>query len=332
MCTYCTFVMRHTNDGAIKSEVITENTANLSKGNVLIKVMYSNISSYDIVYSDHNINKNNNSVRTPGVDAAGIVVESSSSLFHKGDEVVIYGGLGFGIDFAGGFGQYVRVPDSLIFHLPTGISLKDSMTIGSDGLAAALAVMEVIISSRDSKNKNVLVTGAARGIGAFASAILKLCGFNVTAVTAYPESESFIRDMGADTVISEEKLINKSKEYLLDAKYVAAVDTMGGEVLSYISKILDRDSIVAVCGTSGSKEFHLSVYPFILRGINLVGIDPLNCSSMLKQDALYKLAGDWYIKSLPLMCNEISIFEIADYFEQARNNMVKGRIVINHSI
>ncbi len=331
MSTFRSFVIKD-NNGKLVSDVVLENTENLPKNNVLVKVMYSTINSYDILFS-----RENTPFRkpvypyTPGVDAAGIVIESSSPDYRPGDEVLIFG-YGLGQQVPGGFGQYVSVPEDWIVNLPTGLTMQDSMVLGSDGIAAAIAVMEIMAAGIQSNSKEVIVGGSSYGIGAFAVSILKLCGYHVTAVTAHLEYKDFITELGADKVLSFDKFIDKSDKHLLEDKYVAGIDTLGGDVLNTMIRSVKGGATIAVCGAMLSESFSSSLLPLILRGINLVGIDSLTCSKSIKREALYKLAGDWYLKTLPFMCNEISIFEIQEYLDQMDQNSLKGRIVINHKV
>ena len=331
MSTFRSFVIKD-NNGKLYSDVVLENTENLPKGEVLIKVMYSTINSYDILFSRENTPFRKPSFPyTPGVDAAGVVIESSTPHYREGDEVLIFG-KGLGQSVPGGFGQFVRVPESWIVNLPTGLTMIDAMTLGSDGIAGAIAVMEIMAAGIQSNSKDIVVGGSSYGIGLFAVNILKMCGYNVTAVTAHLEYEDFIREIGADKVLSFEKFIDKSENHLLEDKYVAGIDTLGGDVLNTMVRSVKGGATIAVCGAVLSESFSSSLLPLILRGINLVGIDSLHCSHSLKREALYKLAGDWYMKNLSFLCNEISIFEIQEYLTKMSDNALKGRIVINHEV
>ncbi len=331
MSTFRSFVIKE-NNGAIVKDVILENTENLPAGDVLIKVMYSTINSYDVLFSRENTSfRKNTYPYVPGVDAAGIVVESNSTHYREGDEVLIFGN-GLGQDVHGGFGQFVRVPESWIVSLPTGLSMQDSMTLGSDGIAAAISVMEIMAAGIQTNSKEVIVGGSSYGIGAFAVSILALCGYNVTAVTKYMECEDFIYELGAKEVLSIDNFTDNSGKHLLEDKYVAGIDTLGGDVLDTMIRSVKGGSTIAVCGAVLSETFSSSLLPLILRGINLVGIDSLRCSHSLKREALYRLAGDWYLKTLSFMCNEISIFEINEYLDKMNNNLIKGRIVVNHKL
>lgn len=331
MSAFKSFVIKEHN-GAVVRDVVAGNTDNLPAGDVLIKVLYSTINSYDVLLlKDNTVFGNKKYPYVPGVDAAGIVVESNTNNYRTGDEVLVFG-CGLGQTMPGGFGQYVRVPESCVISLPTGLSMQNCMTIGSDGLAAAIAVMEIMVSDMCFKSKEVIVGGSAYGIGAFAVAILNLCGFNVTAVTKYMECKDFIYELGAKNVVSVDDFIDTSGKHLLEDKYIAGIDTFGGDALQTMIRSMKSDSTIALCGTILGETFSSSLVPIILKGINLVGIDCLSCSQKLKREALYKLAGDWYLKTLSFMCNEISIFEISEYLDKMNSSALKGRIVINHKL
>ena len=260
MSTFRSFVIKE-NNGAIVKDVILENTENLPAGDVLIKVMYSTINSYDVLFSRENTPfRNNTYPYVPGVDAAGIVVESNSTHYREGDEVLIFGS-GLGQDVPGGFGQFVRAPESWIVSLPTGLSMQDSMTLGSDGIAAAIAVMEIMAAGIQSNSKDVIVGGSSYGIGAFAVSILSLCGYNVTAITKYMECEDFIYELGAKKVLSLDSFVEKSGKHLLEDKYVAGIDTLGGDVLNTMIRSVKGGSTIAVCGAVLSETFSASLLP-----------------------------------------------------------------------
>lgn len=331
MSTFKSFVVKE-HGGTTVKDVILKNIEDLPAGDVLIKVMYSTINSYDLLLlKDHASFGKKKYPFVPGVDAAGIVVESNSENYRVNDEVLVFGG-GLGQNIPGGFGQYIRVPESIVMNIPTGLSMQSCMTLGSDGLAAAIASMEIIVAGKCSKSKEVIVGGASDGIGAFAVSILNLCGFDVTAVTRYIECEDFIYELGAKKVIDVNHFIDTSVKHLLEEKYVAGIDTLGGGVLDTIIRSMQKNSTIALCGTVLGETFSASIVPIILKGLNLVGVDCLNCSQHLKREALYKLAGDWYLKTLSFMCNEISIFEISEYLDKIHNFPLKGRLVINHKL
>ncbi len=331
MSTFRSFVIKE-QEGHIVKDVVLENTENLPAGDVLVKVLYSTINSYDMLFSRNNTPfRNNKYPFVPGVDAAGIVVESQSDQYKEGDEVLVFGN-GLGQSIPGGFGQFVSVPEAWIVSLPTGFSMQESMTLGSDGIAAAISVMEIMAAGIQTNSKEVIVGGSSSGIGAFAVSILNLCGYSVTAVTKNQECADFLKELGAEKIVSIDNFIDKSNKHLLEDKYIAGIDTLGGDVLNTMIRSVQGGSTIAVCGAMLGETFSSSLLPLILRGINLVGIDSLHCSQSLKREALYKLAGDWYLKTLSFMCNEISIFEISEYLDKMSSNTLKGRIVINHKL
>lgn len=329
MGAYKSLVLKDINGS---SEIVFENTSSLPAGEVLINVKYSTVNSYDILYMFSNgLISQDKFPYTPGIDAAGIVVESTSSTYREGDEVIVLGS-GLGINMAGGYGQYIRVPETSVISLPTGISLKDSMTIGTDGIAAALAVMEIMTAGLDNSSKNVVVSNPSNNVGLFAASILQKCGYDVTAVVLDYQHNDFLKDLGINKIKGIEQFVDKSGSSLLEPVYAAGIDTIGVDVLSTMMRSVMPGSTIAVCGSIYSPDYSSSVYPLILRGVNLVGIEPVFCTKSLKREVLYKLAGDWYIKSLPVFCNEISLVDLSDYLKTAKTNSIKGRVVINHDL
>lgn len=332
MSTFKSLVYNSNNDNLI-TEVKTDNTDKLPSGDVLIKVNYSTINSYDVLYSlpeNNNIFPQKKYPYTGGIDAAGVVVESNSNLYRPGDEVLVFG-YGLGMTVPGGYGEYIRVPESWIFNVPTGLSLKDCITLGTDGISAAIAVTEVLISEEKPKDKEIVVTGASAGVGLFSTAILNLLGYKVTAVTLKHEYKDFLMGIGASEVLSIDEFVATSEKKYSN-KFIGAIDTIGGNVLTSIAKILPKNSTIAVSSSVLSSNATIPIMSLICNGINIIGIESITCSDVIKRQALYKLAGDWYIKQLPLLCNEISIFEIEKYVGIIKNGELRGRVIINHEI
>ena len=302
MSTFRSFVIKE-NNGAIVKDVILENTENLPAGDVLIKVMYSTINSYDVLFSFLITPfRNNTYPYVPGVDAAGIVVESNSTHYREGDEVLIFGS-GLGQDVPGGFGQFVRVPESWIVSMPTGLSMQDSMTLGSDGIAAAIAVMEIMAAGIQSNSKDVIVGGSSYGIGAFAVSILSLCGYNVTAVTKYMECEDFIYELGAKKVITrvsksanirlfekvgidvaispKEASINEIRNNLVDTNFDILATVEGGQGRIVETTVPQKYNYVSLM------DLHLpvkAVIAIIQRGLSV--IIPNGMTKLLEGDSL----------------------------------------------
>lgn len=317
------------------NEIVTDihitNIDLLPKNDILVKVSYSSLNYLDALIINHSKDYFNKFPHTPGIDAVGIVVESNSPDFCVDDEVLVTG-FGLGIDVPGGFGEYIRVPADWATHVPTGLTKKDCMIIGSDGLAAALSVMDLMASGSCSENDNVVVSGASFGTGCIAVALLSLNNFNVTAVLRESENSEFAKILGAKEIVTCEKFTHNSSDSLLKDKYSIAVDTLGGNVLSTIMRSLKKNGSVAVCSAILDKNITIPINALTDRGINVLGINTVNCSMTLKQEAWRKLSGEWYLKMLPLFSTEISIMEVPEYSKRLLNGNIKGRIIINYDI
>ena len=330
MSAYKSFILSESN-GILSGEVGLKNIDKLTNGDLLIKVKYSSLNYLDALILSGKRHLTGRLPHTPGVDAAGVVVESTAAEFRPGDEVIVTG-FGLGTDVAGGFGEYIRVPASWAVSLPTGLTLKECMTVGSDGLSAALAIMDLMSAGACSKAENVVVSGAGLGIGSFATAILANLGFRVTAVVRDSENSEFTKIIGADEVISCGKFIDTSAGTLLSDKYYMAIDTLGGEVLSTIIRSLKKNGTVAVCSTMLKDDISFSLDALTIRGINILGINSLNCPLTLKKTVWRKLAGEWYLKALPMLCTEISLMELEEYSKRLINGEIKGRLVVNYEL
>lgn len=319
------------NGGGVKRSLVMKNTDDPKKGEVLIKVKYSCLNYHDLLVLTGDKSASAKYPVTPGMDASGIVAASASGSFKEGDEVIVTGG-GLGIDTDGGFGEYISVKEDKIISLPTGLSLADAMTIGTEGLSAAIAVMDILSAGIEDTDKNILITGADMGTGAFATGIMSSCGYRVTAVTSKKGEEDFLKSLGAAEVIRYENFIDKSGSRILPAKYAAAIENFGGDALRTAVMSVKKNGSIAVCNMMMLKTSDLNLIPLISRGINVIGIDAVYCSLKRRMSAWYKLAGEWYLKTLPWLRDEISLMEIEEYIEKFVRGEVRGRIVINHEM
>ncbi len=271
-----------------------KSVSQLPDGEVLIKVIYSSLNYKDALSARGHKGITRNYPHTPGVDASGIVVESNSSKFKVGDEVLVTG-YDLGMNTSGGFGQYIRVPDKWVVPLPKGLTLLESMIYGTAGFTAGLCVYAFLEKGIKPDSGKILVTGATGGVGSLAVAILSKLGFYVVASTGKLEKTEFLQKLGAKEVIHRSEVYEPSGKPLLPRKWIGVVDNVGGITLSTAIRSTDYDGVVASVGLVESPDLNITVYPFILRGVSLVGID----SAETKMDKRLKiwehLATDWKI-------------------------------------
>lgn len=276
----------------------------LPQGEVLIKVCYSSLNYKDALSASGNKGVTRRYPHTPGIDAAGRVAESSVASVQQGSNVLVTG-YDLGMNTSGGFAEYIRVPAAWVVPLPSGLSLRESMICGTAGFTAALACHKLIVSGVAPNKGPVLVTGATGGVGSIAVAILTKSGYEVVAATTKTSEASYLQQIGAKEVIGAAEIDDQSGRPLLKPRWAGVVDTVGGNILSTAIKATRYGGTVTCCGNVTSGELHTSIYPFILNGVSLIGIDSVNCPSELRLRLWDKLAGDWKLDHLETITTEL---------------------------
>lgn len=309
------------------AEVTTLDTEALPDGEVLIEVSYSSVNYKDALSASGNKGVTRNFPHTPGIDAAGKVVESSVETLKPGDEVIVTG-YDLGMNTAGGFGQYIRVPAAWVVRKPDGLSLRDSMALGTAGLTAALCVDKLLRAGLQTDDGPVLVSGATGGVGSIAVALLHKLGFSVIASTGKAEAADWLRELGADEVIDRQELSEESTRPLLKERWAAAIDVAGGATLFNIIKSLRYGGSVAACGLVHAPGFAATVLPFILRGVNLLGVDSVELPLSSKQQIWDRFAAEWKLPGLDNMVNEITLDQLGASLDQVLSGKAQGRYLL----
>jgi acrylyl-CoA reductase (NADPH) len=299
----------------------------LPAGGVLIQVHYSSLNYKDALSATGNRGVTRKYPHTPGIDAAGIVVEASETALQAGDQVLVTS-YDLGMNTSGGYGQYIRVPADWVVSLPTGLSLKESMIFGTAGFTAGMSVSALITRIKP-EDGEVLVTGATGGVGSIAVAILASLGYPVVAVSGKPEAHDFLTGLGALRVIGREEAIDGSGRPLLKGCWAGVVDTVGGDILATAIKTTHPFGIITCCGNVASPDLPLTVFPFILRGVCLQGIDSQNCPMDQRLRVWEKLAGEWKIKQLGGLCREITLDQLDENITLILHGKQLGRVVVN---
>ena len=309
---------------AIKNKSIDD----LPDGEVLINVKYSSLNYKDALSATGNKGITRHYPHTPGIDAAGIVALSENSMFHHGDKVIVTS-YDLGMNTSGGFGQYINVPSSWIVKLPAGLTLKESMIYGTAGFTAAQSLYKLESSGLVPSEEDVLVTGATGGVGSMAVAILSKAGYKVIAATGKRDKEEYLKQIGAHAVIQRDEVNDTSKFQMLKGRWRAVIDTVGGNILATAIKSTKQWGSVATCGMTQSIELNTNVFPFILRGINLLGVNSEHCPMELRTKIWNKIASEWKVRELDNICTECSLEETNDKIDMILKGEVTGRIVIN---
>ena len=316
-------------DGTFQSKIVSRSITDLPDGEVLIRVLYSSLNYKDALSASGNKGVTRSYPHTPGIDAAGLVVSSEVTEFSEGDDVIITG-YDLGMNTSGGFGEYIRVPSEWVVKLPSGLNVRDSMILGTAGVTAALCIEKLLNAGIQTEFGEILVTGATGGVGIISVAILSELGFSVVASTGKMSENHFLESIGASRINDRKELSEASSRPLLKEKWIGAVDVVGGATLVNVLKSLEYGASVAACGLVESPSIEATVLPFILRGINLLGVDSVEQPRVVKQGVWEKLANDWRIKDLNSICTEISFDGLQDNLDKILAGKATGRILLKH--
>jgi len=323
---YNAFVVNEQEGGFIQT-IQTLFTDNLPAGDVLIRVHYSSLNYKDALSATGNKGVTKNYPHTPGIDAAGIVEYSDNALFQVGDEVIVTG-FDLGMNTAGGFGQYIRVPAEWVVKLPVGLTMKESMIIGTAGFTAAISVLRLseLVKPTDGK---ILVSGATGGVGSMSLTLLTKLGYQTVSVTGKESQYDFLRSIGSKEIISRDEFLIPDKRPLLSARYAGAIDTVGGPILENILKTLKSSGAVTTCGSVSSTQLNTTVFPFILRGNTLIGISAQNYPSANRKSLWEKLANEWKPDNLTNLYTEIKLTEVKRHIPLILDGKLKGRTIVS---
>ncbi len=315
---------------AFATSIISRDVDTLPAGDLLVEVRYSSLNYKDGLSATGRPGITRNYPHTPGIDAAGIVLESSVDAFSPGDEIIAIG-FDLGMNTPGGFGQRIRIPAGWATPLPAGLTLEQSMVLGTAGFAAALCVDKLERVGMTPAAGPVLVTGATGGVGSVAVMLLSQLGYTVHAVTGKPLQHGFLRDIGATEIVSREAALEGANRPLLRETWGGAVDTVGGDILFNAVKSLKYGASLAACGLVASAAFSGSVLPFILRHVNLLGIDSVELAIERKTALWRKLGGDWKIDGLDALKRPLRLEGLSSAIDSILAGEMVGRGVLDLS-
>ncbi len=306
-------------------EEVTENA--LSEGDVLIKVAYSSLNYKDMLAVQKSGGVIRNYPMIPGIDLSGTVVTSQHEAYEKGQEVIVTG-FELGMTHTGGFSEYARVPAEWIVPLPEGLTLKDAMVFGTAGLTAALSITALEKAGLHVENQpNILVTGATGGVGSIGLQMLAKSGYtNITALVRKSYQEDVAKKLGATNTIYPEDL-GELKRPLNKQKYDYVLDTVGGDVASKIIPQLSYRGSMSMCGNAAGIKLASTVLPFILRGVNLLGIDSVNVPIKERLQLWGKMASEWNVSETALV-SEVSLTGLTEKMTAIKNGEHLGRTIV----
>ncbi|MFH1993570.1 MAG: YhdH/YhfP family quinone oxidoreductase [Pseudomonadota bacterium] len=325
--TFKALVVQETKEKKYVRRIMEKSIDDLPPGDVLVNVKYSSLNYKDALSAIGNKGVTKNYPHTPGIDAAGVVVESHSPDFKPEDNVIVTS-YDLGMNTPGGFAEYIRVPADWVVKLPENLSLKESMIYGTAGFTAALSVYRLVEYGVAPDQGEILVTGATGGVGSMALAILAQSGYAVIAVSDKVEKSEFLSGLGAKEIISRNDALDTGGKPLLPGRWAGVIDTVGGDMLATAIKSTQSGGAVTCCGNVASADLPLTVYPFILRGVALFGIDSQNCPMKIRQQIWRKIAGAWKLDHLSLLASEISLDELDRTIDQILQGKLTGRTVV----
>lgn len=328
--TFKALVVYEKGEGNFVRKVARRSIDDLPDGDVLINVRYSSLNYKDALSATGNKGITKNYPHTPGIDAAGTVVESRSREFSPGGKVIV-SGYDLGMNTPGGYGQYIRVPSSWVVKLPETLTMRESMAYGTAGFTAAQSVLKLIKNGISPDKGEVLVTGATGGVGSVAVTLLAGAGYSVTAVTGKSDAKEFLMELGAKEVIMRDEADDRSGKPILKGRWAGVVDTVGGNILSSAIKATQYGGIVTCCGLVASSELITSVFPFIIRGVTLAGIDSQTCPMEQRLDIWKRLAGEWKSDHINRLTTECSLDELDKEIDVILRGGQRGRVVVDLS-
>ncbi|MFL2742453.1 MAG: acryloyl-CoA reductase [Gammaproteobacteria bacterium] len=328
MMNFKAFVTEETEKGFTSS--IKERSLNdLPAGDVLIKVLFSSLNYKDALSASGNKGVSRNYPHSPGIDAAGIVEESNFDHFSNGDEVIVTG-YDLGMNTSGGFSQYIRVPKEWIIKKPDNFSLEESMAFGTAGLTAGLCVRKILLSGIKPEDGDIFVTGATGGVGTVAVMLLSKLGFDVIAITGKENQTDLLLSLGAKEVINRSEFEGEMKSPLSKPRWAGGVDAVGSDILSNLITATHQRAAIACCGMVGGINLNTSIFPFILRGLSLLGIDSAETLIEVKKEIWHNFATDWKLEKINDQIKDIGLDELDLEIEKILKGEQVGRIRIKN--
>jgi acrylyl-CoA reductase (NADPH) len=326
--TFRAMVVTETENKQFLRSIQEKKVADLPQGEVLVQVLYSSLNYKDVLSATGNRGVTRKYPHTPGIDAAGIVAQSSDAAFSPGDPVIVTS-YDLGMNTPGGFGQYIRVPSGWVVPQPEGLSSREAMIFGTAGFTAGLSVWQMMEGGVRPEHGSVLVSGATGGVGSIAVSILSKLGYAVTAVNGVVDETEYLKRIGAKEIIRIEDATDASGRPMLKGLWAGGIDTVGGDILATMIKSTNSWGTVTCCGNVASPELPLNVFPFILRGVKLIGIDSQNCPMPIRKSIWYKLAAEWKIDWLDTITTEAPFDALDNKIDVMLQGKHVGRTIIN---
>ena len=315
------------NDGTFSASISRLELEKPADGFVQIKVSHSSLNYKDALSASGNKGVTRNYPFVPGIDAAGTITEANSSQFSEGDEVIVTG-YDMGMNTPGGFGEFINVPATWVVKKPNNLTHLESMSIGTAGLTAAASVIKIHESAMES-DLPALVSGATGGVGSISVMLMSKLGKEVSALTGKSSSVDFLKSIGATNIILRDEYLEAPAKAMERPLFSSAIDTVGGKILSKMLAQISPHGVVACCGNVAGIEVNTTVFPFILRGISLCGIDSAESPLDFKTSIWEKFANEWKL-DLSSSTKIISKQNLQQEIDLILQGGQEGRVVISH--
>ena len=311
--------------------IVEKSVDDLPEGDIVIKVNFSSLNYKDALSASGAPGVTRNYPHTPGIDAAGVIVETNDSNLKEGDSVIVTG-YDLGMDTSGGFGEYIRVPASWVIKLPNGLSERDSMALGTAGLTAGLSIqaLDDYNSNNGFNGLSTIVTGSTGGVGSIAVMLLSKLDASVTAVTGKDTQKELLQSLGASEIVSREELAELCRTPIGKTIWDFGVDVVSGNILTLLLSSLKPGGAVACSGLVGGPSFESSIFPFILRGNALLGIDSVEIPLEKKLQVWENFASEWKLDLTPLV-KEVNLEGLENEISTILSGGQVGRVLVNLS-
>lgn len=317
--------------GKFHRSITERNLQDLPEGEVTIKIHYAALNYKDALSFSGNKGVTRKYPHTPGIDGSGTVVASTSADFKEGDAVLVTS-YDLGMNTDGAFAEYIRVPSEWVIPLPKSISLLESMIIGTAGLTVGIGLYKMEKMGQSPSSGPIVISGATGGVGSMAVGILAKAGYEVIASSGKPEMADYLKGLGANQIVDREFINDDSNRPLMKPQWAGAIDTVGGNTLATLIKGCKREGNIAACGLVSSPVLPTTVFPFILNGVNLIGIDS---ATFAKEDRLHvweKLGSDWRLPDMQGLTTVCSMTELEPYVDGMLQGGSKGRVVVDMNV
>lgn len=316
-------------DGTFERKFVSQIIEDLPAGEVVIQVHFAAINYKDGLSASGHKGITKQYPHTPGIDASGIVAFSSSHKFREGDKVLVTG-YDLGMNTDGGFGEFIRVPTDWVVPLPATFSLRQAMILGTGGFTSALALYKMELAGQTPEKGEIVITGATGGVGSMAVSIFSKAGYEVVASTGKVDQHDYLLSLGAKRCEGREYANDESKRPIIRTKWAGALDTVGGNTLRTLMAGCGKNGCIAVCGLVGSPKLEATVYPFLLNGINLIGVESAETEMSTRLHLWDKLSSIWKPEGIERMAKEIELKEIDTYIQKILEGNTRGRVVVRH--